>query len=90
VLDTGLDRFSALATSESPAALAQLQQAGISHVLLGHDELAWSARFDPEQRLARWLESFERTAPQYLTLEFSSKYTRVYRVTGTTPGGDQP
>jgi hypothetical protein len=62
-------------------AMAQLEQAGVSHVLIGFRHLSFLTQFDPEGRVVQWLRDFERARPAYLTTEYTKdNAVRVYRV----------
>jgi hypothetical protein len=69
---------------ESRDAVEKLQRAGISHVLIGYGHLGFLAQFDPEGRVSRWIQDFERTRPAYLTTEYGQdNVVRLYRVADT-------
>jgi hypothetical protein len=91
LIDGGLDVAEGLRlTSEPSDALAGLQGAGISHVMVSLDHLVFLARFDPEQRVVRWLQDFERVRPGYLVREYRDDAVSVYRVTGAVAERIQP
>jgi 4-amino-4-deoxy-L-arabinose transferase-like glycosyltransferase len=91
VIDQGLNYAHELQLAGEPRdALAGLQKLGISHVLVSERELVWLIHFDPEQRVQRWWNDFERSRPAYMTAVYSGDRVDVYRVADTIADGSGP
>lgn len=67
-------------TGEPEQDLERLQAAGYTHVFLSANQFTWLRRFDPEQRVDRWLNEFNAVRDLGMTLELDTGWARVYRL----------
>lgn len=70
--------------------LATLRTGGFSHILVGQYQLRSLSEIDPEGRVQRWREAFDRLHSAFLTVEFESPAASVYRLPAIAPEGRQP
>jgi hypothetical protein len=80
-IDVSLEALETLGTApDSEAARAYLDRLGVSHVLVSAPDIEWHVQFDPDNRIKAWWAGFERTSPEYLTVEERYYDLTLYRV----------